>query len=433
MKRVLRPHGTYTSDSLQDLERKIEFYSSQPHLGDLSTGDVVVEHIYDVLSKSNNKEQIQIESIDGISTRLELNHDWSGVLNEIELSLLLSAYYVERGPDAFESIRHRQDPERLPDVEPDKFPEHLADTLTEHAEANEEENVLAASLYEHAAEIYDEIGADEQATTATVQSYIGTGFQAMQDDEYSTAREAFRNAAQESTDSPDLGGLFIFAANQEATAIREQFQHDGDLESALDHIESLIELINNHPSPTIHINEDAPLDDVTDTKDYLTKKDEATDTKQREVPIPDDERDDETVENVEREYTKVKRKQRDQRFRDRVIQVYDDTCAACGSQRRTPDGRPEVEAAHIHPAGDKGPDKIKNGIALCKLHHWAFDNGWIAVDDNYSIIIRDAPHVNGYNEFSELEGTNLVLPNDDDLHPKQEFFEYHRKEHGFEG
>jgi len=188
----------------------------------------------------------------------------------------------------------------------------------------------------------------------------------------------------------------------------------------------LIEIINEHP--TIQI---GGLDDVIETKDYLEEKEEATDTEQNEVPIPDEEFED-TVEEVEREYTEVRRKKRDQKFRKRVKKVYDDTCAVCGSQRRTPDGRPEVEAAHIKRAGDHGPDKIKNAIALCKLHHWAFDNGWIAVDDNYSIIVRDAPHVNGYDDFSELAGTDLVLPNDDDLHPRQEIFEYHREQNGFE-
>ena len=428
MKRVLRPHGPYTAESINDLETKIELYSSQPHLGDISTKDVVVEHIYDVLSQSSNKENITIDSLDEISTRLNLNHDWSKLLTETELSLILAAYYVERGPDGVEAVLHRQDPDQLHDIERSKSPEHLADTLIQHAEETKKENALVASLYEHAAEIYDAIGADEQAARATTQSQINTAFQAIEEEDHTTVRESFRNAVRESAEYPNLGGEFIFTANQEATAIKKQFQHDGDLETARDNIESLTEIINEHP--TIQIE---GLDDVIETKEYLEEKKEATDTDQSEVPIPDDERDDASLKDVEREYTEVRRKQRDQQFRDRVIQVYNGTCAICGSQRRTPDGRPEVEAAHIQPAGDDGPDKIKNGIALCKLHHWAFDNGWIAVNDNYSIIVRDAPHVNGYDGFSELEGTDLVLPSDDGLHPEQEFFEYHREAHGFEG
>ena len=433
MKRVLRPQGQYTADSLHDFETKIEVYNSQSHLGDISTGSVVVEHIYDVLSKSNKKAQIQIDSFDELSDRLGLNHDWSDLLNENQLSLLLAAYYAERGKDGFKPILHRQDLDQLPDIETHEFPEYLANTLTDHAEENEENNSLSASLYEHAAEIYDEIGSGEQATTATVQAHIGTGFQAIQDEKYSTAREAFRKAVRESKDNSELEGLFIFVANKEATAIQEQFKYDGDLGAALDHIESLIELINDHESSTIHINGDAPLYDVIETKDYLEEKDKTTDTEQSDVPIPDEERDEEEItETVEREYTEVRRKQRDQQFKQRVKQVYEETCAICGSQRQTPDGRPEVEAAHIQPVRDGGPDKVRNGIALCKLHHWAFDQGWLAIDNNYSIIVREAPHVNGYDGFAELDGTDLVLPSDDDLHPESEFFEYHRKEHGFD-
>lgn len=425
MKRVLRPHSRYTADSITDLENKVELYSSQPHLDQISVRDVVIEHIYDVLSKSNNTENISIDSLGEISSRLGLDDNWSKILNGNDLSLLLSAYYVEQGMDGVKPILHKQDAAHLPELGTDEFQEHLADTLYQYAEENEENNTLAASLNEYAAEIYSDAGNDEQATTATIQSHIGNGFQSVQDKEYSLARQYFRKAVQESTDDPDLGGLFIFTANREADAIKEQFKNDGDLEAAVNHIESLTKLINDHP--TIHLD---GLDDVIETKEYLEEKKESAENSRTDVTIPDKEVE-ETSDDVEREYTQVRRKQRDQKFKYRVKQVYDDTCAVCGTQRRTPDGRPEVEAAHIQPAGDEGPDKIKNGIALCKLHHWAFDNGWLSVDDDYSIIIRDAPHVNGYEEFSKLEGNKLVLPDNEALHPEQDFFQHHRKEHGF--
>jgi len=424
-KRVLRPYSKYWAESIQDLETKIEFWNSQPHLDHISTGDVVVEHIYDVLSQSNKKQNTTADSFEEISTQLDLNHNWSKILTENELSLLLAAYYAERGPDAVEPVLHRQDPDRLPNVDWDAFPEHLADTLTEHAEENEKENVLVASLHEHAANIYDDAGEDEQAARATTQSYINTAFQAIDNNRHTTVRESFRNAVHESADYPNLGGVFIFAANQEATAIKKQFQHDGNLETARDNIESLIEIINEHP--TIQI---GGLDDVIETRDYLEEKEEATDTEQNEVTIPDDELEDD-IQDVERDTTEVPRKQRDQQLKKRVKQVYDNTCAVCGSQRRTPDGRPEVEAAHIKQASDGGPDKIKNSLTLCKLHHWGFDNGWIAVTNDLVIIVKDAPHVNGYEEFSKLNGNELILPDNEDLYPEQEYFQYHREAHGF--
>lgn len=75
------------------------------------------------------------------------------------------------------------------------------------------------------------------------------------------------------------------------------------------------------------------------------------------------------------EYTTVRRRTRDRAFRELVLEAYDGTCAICGANRRSPDGTPEVEAAHIYPRSENGRDDVRNGLALCRLHHWAFDTG----------------------------------------------------------
>jgi len=104
------------------------------------------------------------------------------------------------------------------------------------------------------------------------------------------------------------------------------------------------------------------------------------------------------------------------------------------SQRYAPDGRPEVEAAHIRSAvSDNGPDSIRNGVALCRLHHWGFDKGWFSINDDYSIIVRDEPEINGYDKFMKLEGKELNLPEDEELHPETKFLQFHRKKHEFQG
>lgn len=111
---------------------------------------------------------------------------------------------------------------------------------------------------------------------------------------------------------------------------------------------------------------------------------------------------------------------------------YDNTCAICGSQRETPAGTPEVEAAHIYPKSESSSDDPRNGLTLCRLHHWAFDNGWLAMSDNYEIVVRDEPDRNGYGEFVELEGETLKLPENEDYHPHPKFVTAHREFHGFE-
>jgi putative restriction endonuclease len=79
-----------------------------------------------------------------------------------------------------------------------------------------------------------------------------------------------------------------------------------------------------------------------------------------------------------------------------------------------------------------GRDHIQNGIALCKLHHWAFDCGWISLSDDYEIIVKDNPELNGYDEFNPLEGDRIRLPENDAKKPHQKFLAEHRQLNGFD-
>ncbi|WP_433633694.1 hypothetical protein [Halomicrococcus sp. NG-SE-24] len=66
----------------------------------------------------------------------------------------------------------------------------------------------------------------------------------------------------------------------------------------------------------------------------------------------------------EDEYTEVEQKARSLVFRSEVRKQYDNTYAICGSQRETPAGTPEVEAAHIYPKSEFGSDDPRKGLAL---------------------------------------------------------------------
>jgi putative restriction endonuclease len=132
------------------------------------------------------------------------------------------------------------------------------------------------------------------------------------------------------------------------------------------------------------------------------------------------------------EFVETRRKARDSAFRELVRDTYNNTCAVCGSQRESPDGNPEVEAAHIYPHSRGGSDDIRNGIALCKFHHWAFDSGWLSFTDNHEIIVAEATDKNGYHELKQLEGRSLRLPENEDAHPHPMFLEQHREIQGFD-
>lgn len=121
-------------------------------------------------------------------------------------------------------------------------------------------------------------------------------------------------------------------------------------------------------------------------------------------------------------------------FKKRVKEAYQYRCAICGKERWSPMGNPEVEAAHIYPLSgserdaenEGGPNILQNGIALCKLHHWAFDNGWISIDDDYTVIVRDASSIKGYEELASLRNNSLYLPENQDDWPETRFLQAHR-------
>jgi putative restriction endonuclease len=75
---------------------------------------------------------------------------------------------------------------------------------------------------------------------------------------------------------------------------------------------------------------------------------------------------------------------RDSSFRRRVMEAYQDACAVCGLQFGL------VDAAHIVPVEVRGStDETANGIALCALHHRAYDNGILGVLPDGSIRLSE--------------------------------------------
>lgn len=134
----------------------------------------------------------------------------------------------------------------------------------------------------------------------------------------------------------------------------------------------------------------------------------------------------------ETEYTEQRQRIRSRAFREAVREAYEETCAFCGAQRRTIAGTPEVEAAHIYPKSEDGVDAVQNGIALCRFHHWAFDTGWAAIDDEYEIVIRERPDQETYDDLRELDGDKILLPDDSQYRPLPKFLEAHRELNGFE-
>ena len=78
---------------------------------------------------------------------------------------------------------------------------------------------------------------------------------------------------------------------------------------------------------------------------------------------------------------------RDPDFRRIVLRIYERRCAACGFDARLRDASIAIEAAHVRWWSQSGPDRADNGVALCSLHHRAFDYGAISLDDERRLVV----------------------------------------------
>jgi putative restriction endonuclease len=121
----------------------------------------------------------------------------------------------------------------------------------------------------------------------------------------------------------------------------------------------------------------------------------------------------------------VARPFRDRAFAAAVKSAYDDTCAMTGLRIINGGGRSEVQAAHIRPVADHGPDSVRNGLALSGTVHWMFDRGLVSIDDDYTILVAKG-RVPDTVERLLVADRKLKGPSRPDLRSAQLFLQYHR-------
>jgi putative restriction endonuclease len=114
-------------------------------------------------------------------------------------------------------------------------------------------------------------------------------------------------------------------------------------------------------------------------------------------------------------------------FRRIIVRAYNHTCAMCGIRIVTPEGRTAVEAAHIIPWNIAHNDDPRNGMALCGLHHWIFDQGMVSVTEDYHI--RVSPAASDETAAAEpllsLEAREIQRPAEHILWPAKKALEWH--------
>ncbi len=110
-------------------------------------------------------------------------------------------------------------------------------------------------------------------------------------------------------------------------------------------------------------------------------------------------------------------------FRQRVLSAYRDSCALCRLRHVE-----LLDAAHILPdAHPLGEPVVSNGLAMCKLHHAAFDRQIVGIRPNLIVEVREdvLEEVDGpmlRHGLQDLQGNRLlVLPTRPAQRPNPEF------------
>ena len=121
---------------------------------------------------------------------------------------------------------------------------------------------------------------------------------------------------------------------------------------------------------------------------------------------------------------------RDAAFRRIVINTYNHRCAFCGLQILDTNVQNIVDGSHIKPFSQFYDDRIDNGLSLCKNHHWAFDQFWFTIDDDYTIIVCDTIREDSPNSkpISAFKGEQMILPTQPQYYPRLDALQWHRKE-----
>lgn len=133
-----------------------------------------------------------------------------------------------------------------------------------------------------------------------------------------------------------------------------------------------------------------------------------------------------TVTETRREYVTrlTKHRLHQAGFRERVIHAYQQSCSVCRLRHHQ-----LLDAAHILPdSHPKGQPVVPNGLALCKLHHAAFDSHIIGVRPDLVIEVSTAvlEEIDGpmlLHGLQGFHGSALRVPRHEELRPNPEFLE----------
>lgn len=108
------------------------------------------------------------------------------------------------------------------------------------------------------------------------------------------------------------------------------------------------------------------------------------------------------------------------RFRREVLRAYRRRCTICALKREE-----LVQAAHIVEFSRDGVEEVTNGLALCAIHHLAYDRNLLGIDPSGVVHIgralreeKDGPMLR--EGIQAFHGRHIHLPRDPAARPSQE-------------
>ena len=127
-------------------------------------------------------------------------------------------------------------------------------------------------------------------------------------------------------------------------------------------------------------------------------------------------------------WTPVVRK-RSPDFRAEILRIYQGRCVVCGYDGRLGGSSVGVQAAHIQWHSQSGPDVPSNGLALCALHHVAFDRGAFSLTPDHRVLVSQHYVETSSTWLSSLHHNKLPAPvSGSQDAPAAPFITWHRRE-----
>ena len=128
-------------------------------------------------------------------------------------------------------------------------------------------------------------------------------------------------------------------------------------------------------------------------------------------------------------FTKSRPRKGSANFRNAVLLAYESRCAVCEFDVQVDKEPIGVEAAHVRWHSARGPACVRNGIALCLLHHKFFDSGLFTLSSDLTVLVGGLAEGDDVEDsLNQYGGTPLqVIPDSQDQRPAPRYLKWHRR------